>query len=54
MTIETKDRIMEAQLALHAATSRLLDDAEILRQRRDELWRLVASPSEGEREGEQQ
>ena len=36
-----KQQIMDAHLALHAATSRLLDDAELLRKRRDELLRLV-------------
>lgn len=40
-TTDTKNRITDAHLALHAATSRLLDDAEILRKRRDELLRLV-------------
>ena len=40
-TTDAKNKIMDAHLALHAATARLLDDAELLRQRRDELLRLV-------------
>jgi hypothetical protein len=37
----TQEQIRDSNLALHVATSRLLDDAETLRQRRDELLRLV-------------
>lgn len=37
----TQEQIRDANLALHVATKRLLDDAELLRQRRDELLRLV-------------
>ena len=37
----TQEQIRDANLALHVATSRLLDDADLLRKRRDELLRLV-------------
>jgi len=49
-TTDTKDRIMDAHLAMHAATSRLLDDAELLRKRRDELLKLVSAANPDTRE----
>jgi hypothetical protein len=38
----TQEQIRDANLALHAATSRLLADAEELRKRREEFLRLVS------------